>query len=137
MFNSIKAISLGAISLLILELVNQLVLIMAAVGFSSLIKSYPGLMPWSQTFTYAMGAAGHFVVMAITGIIVAMASIKKQAYRSTVFAVFIGSGISLYLSLRDDIFTPVAFIFVVSGILFALLGSWFWLRREAEKSVFK
>jgi hypothetical protein len=134
MFNSIKAISLGVISLLLLGLVNQLVLIMASVGFSYLVKTYPSLLPWSQTFTYSMGALGHFIVMGLTGVVVAMTSAPKQAYLNAGLAVITGSCISLYLSLRDDIFTLIAFLFLVSGIIFALLGCWLWKRREERSN---
>ncbi len=133
MLNSIKAISLGIVTLLLLELLNQLVVIMASVGFNYLIKSYPSLASWSQIFTYSIAALGHFIIMVITGMVVTMASISKQAFFNAGLAVIIGSAISLYFSLRDDIFTPIAFIFLISGLLFAFLGCWIWQRRENRK----
>ncbi len=133
MLNSIKAISLGIVTLLLLELLNQLVVIMASVGLNYLIKSYPSLASWSQAFTYLIAALGHFIVMIITGIVVTMASIPKMAFFNAGLAVIIGSGISLYFSLRNDIFTPIAFIFLISGLLFAFLGCWIWQRRENRK----
>ncbi len=133
MLNSIKAISLGIITLLLLELFNQLVVIMAAVGFNYFIKAEPSLATWSQIFSYAIATLGHFIVMMLTGMVVAMASVPKRAFLNAGMAVIIGSGISLYLSLRDDIFTPIAFIFLISGLLFAFLGCWIWQRRENGK----
>ena len=134
MFNSIKAISLGIIILLSLELINQLILIMSAVGFNFLIKSYPSLIPWSQIFTYSMGAFGHFIVMSLTGMTVAITSVSNRACLNAGIAATIGSSISLYLSLRDDIFTPIAFIFLISGIIFALIACSLWLKHAAKKS---
>lgn len=124
-FNSLKAISSGVITILILGLINQLVLIMAAVGYNSLMKISPAFIPWSQVFTYSLGGLGYFIVMASAGVVTAMAS-ERQDYIHIIIAAILGSSISLYLSLQEEIFTLLALIFLLLGILFAVFGGWFW-----------
>jgi len=130
MLNSLKAISIGVITILILGLVNQLMLIMAAVGYNSLIEISPAFRPWSPLFTYIVGGLGYFLVMSSAGLVTAMAS-EKHPYKHAVIAAITGSSISLYLSLQEEIFTLLALIFMVLGIGFTLFGCW--LRQKYEQ----
>jgi len=134
MLNSLKAISLGVITIFILGLVNQLVLIMAAVGFNSLIETIPGFAPWTQLSTYILAGLGFFIVMFSGGLVTAMAAIDR-AYTKAIIAAMLGSGISLYLSLKDEIFTPMAFFFVLSGVLAAMFGCWVWEKYQGRRKV--
>lgn len=132
MLNSLKAISLGVISIFILGLVNQLVLIMATVGYHSLVEFSPALKPWSQVFIYVLGGIGFFIVMAVGGLVTAMAALER-AYLKAIIASVLGCSISLYLSLKDDIFTPIAFFFVSFGVLSSLIGCWLWKKYQQKK----
>ncbi|MCU7835720.1 MAG: hypothetical protein KZQ83_10785 [gamma proteobacterium symbiont of Taylorina sp.] len=134
MLNSLKAISFGVITILILGLVNQLVIIMSAVGFNSLVKYAPGFAPWTQTFTYILAAAGFFIVMVSGGLVTTMAALK-HAYAKAVIASILGSSISLYLSLKDEIFTPIAFFFVLFGVIASIIGCWGW--KKYQKNTIK
>ncbi len=127
MLNQVKAVILGIISILIFGLINQLVLIISLVGFNSLIKSYPSLASWNQIFTYFVGGIGFAIVMLIGGFVCAMLA-KKNVYRLSAIASIIGSTTSLYLSLQNEIFTIIAFLFIALGVLSSLLGSKIWLR---------
>ena len=132
MINSLKAISYGIISIIILGLFNQLILILALVEYSVLAKTYPVLLPWSQVFTYALGGLGYFIVMFFGGIITTMAALK-HTYINAVAASILGSSISLYLSLKDEIFTPTALFFLILGIISSIFGCWVrhrYLRRK-------
>ena len=125
MLNSIKAISFGILTIIILGLVNQLVLILSLVAYSELAKTYSVLQPWSQVFTYALGALGYFIVMFFGGLTTS-AIAQTQPYIKSMIAAFLGSSFSLYLSLKDEIFTPIALVFIVFGILSTLFGCWAW-----------
>ncbi len=133
MLNSIKAVSLGVLTIFILGLINQLVLIMSAVGYNSLVKILPALLPWSQVFTYVMAALGFFIVMACGGIVSAMVA-EKQAYVKAVIASLLGSSISLYLSLQNEIFTPMALLFVLFGLMSSIVGCWGWQKYQAKSA---
>lgn len=130
--NSSKAISYGMITIVILGLFNQLILIMSLVGYSSLAKTYPVLMPWSQVFTYALGGFGFFIVMFFGGFVTAMSALK-HTYVNAVTASILGSSISLYLSLKDEIFTPIAFFFMSFGIASSIFGCWIWHKYQQRK----
>ena len=130
--NSLKAISLGVITIFILGLVNQLVLIMSAVGFNSLIKISPEFSTWSQEFTYVMAGLGVFIVMASGGLVTAKAALDR-AYTKAIIASIIGSSISLYLSLKDEIFTPIALFFLIYGIISSVIGCWIWQKYQQKK----
>ncbi|MCK5696817.1 MAG: hypothetical protein KAI02_01570 [Gammaproteobacteria bacterium] len=132
MINSLKAVSLGIITILVLGLCNQLMLIMGLVGYGSLVKSYPELQAWSHIFTYTLGGFGFCIVMFFGGFVTAMASIK-YSYTKTIIASILGISASLYLSLKDEIFTPIALIFLISGILSATLGCRVWLNYQKNK----
>jgi len=132
MINALKAISFGIITIIILGLCNQLMLIMGLVGYGSLTKIYPELQAWSQVFTYVLGGLGFCTVMFFGGLVTAMASVK-YSYTKTIIASILGSSASLYLSLKDEIFTPIALIFLVSGILSASLGCRVWLNYQKNK----
>jgi len=132
-FNSLKAISIGVNTVLILGLVNQLMLIMAMVGYNSLIKISPAFIPWTQIFTYTLGGLGYFIVMTCAGLLTAMAS-ERQAYSHAAIAAVLGSSISLYLSLQQEIFTLIALIFMMFGIGFATFGCWLWQKHLKKTS---
>jgi hypothetical protein len=131
--NSLKAISIGITSILILGLVNQLVLIMALVGYNALVKVAPDFAPWSQVFTYSIGGLGYFIVMLCAGLFTAIAS-QQHHYRHAVIAAALGSSLSLYLSLQEEIFTPLALLFLLLGVVFALFGCWLWLKYEQKNN---
>ena len=97
MLNSIKAITYGVITIIILGLLNQLIVIMSLVGYGSLSKMYPVLSNWSQIFTYFLGAVGFFLVMLSGGWVTAMTA-HKQAYQKAAIASVIGSSFSLFIS---------------------------------------
>ncbi len=134
MINSLKAISYGIISIVILGLFNQLILILALVWYSTLAKTYPELLPWSQVVTYALGGLGYFIVMFLGGLVTAMASVK-HTYSNAAAASILGSSISLYLSLKDEIFTPIALFFMILGIISSILGCWIWHKYQHRKKL--
>ncbi len=131
MLNSLKAISLGVITIFILGLVNQLVIIMSVVGYNSLIAISPVFIPWSQVFTYVIGGIGFFIVMTTGGLVTAKAA-SEQACLKAVIASILGSSISLYFSLQDEIFTPIAFFFVTFGVISSLIGCWLWKKYQQK-----
>lgn len=131
MIDSLKAISVGVISILILGLINQLVLIMAAVGFNSLMKWSDAFIPWSSAFTYFMAGLGFIIVMTIAGLLTAHAS-NNTPYTNAIIASILGSTISLYLSLQQEIFTLLALVFLILGIACSSFGCWFWLKNAKK-----
>jgi len=123
----LKAITAGIITIIVLGLVNQLVVIMANVGFSSLAKSYEIFSPYINLLTYIVGGMGYFVVMFSGGFVTAAIS-REKIYQRALIAGVIASSASLWWSLRTDIFTPIAVVFLLAGVLFTLLGSWSWTK---------
>ncbi|MCU7818450.1 MAG: hypothetical protein KZQ56_10625 [gamma proteobacterium symbiont of Lucinoma myriamae] len=95
-------------------------------------KTYPALIPWSQVFTYALGGLGFFIVMFLGGFVTAMAALK-HTYLNAFAASIVGSSISLYLSLKDEFFTPIAFFFMTFGIISSIFGCWIWHKYQQKK----
>lgn len=124
----IKAIVTGIIVITVLGLVNQLVVIMANVAYHELTKSYSFLAPYIDIFTYIVGGVGFAIVMACGGIVTAMMTLEN-VYRNAIIAALIASSVSLWWSLRTDIFTLVALLFLVFGVIFTVWGSWAWKKR--------
>ena len=120
------------ITIVILGLFNQLILIMALVGYGSLAKTYSALLPWTQVITYALGGLGYFIVMFFGGLVTTMAAVK-HSYPKAIAASILGSSISLSLSLKDEVFTPIALFFMLFGIAASILGCWFWHKYQQRK----
>jgi hypothetical protein len=104
---------------------------MSAVGYTSLSKWSPVFQPWSQVFTYTLAGIGFFVVMATGGMVTAMVALR-HAYRKALIASFFGSSISLYLSLKDEIFTPIALFFIIFGLASSAIGCWLWKNHQKD-----
>jgi len=127
-----KGIIAGIITIIVLGLVNQLVVIMANVGYHEIGKSYSFILPYINIFSYIIGILGFAIVMICGGFITA-AIAQQKIYRNAIIAALIASIASLWWSLRTDIFTPIALLFLIFSILFALWGSWVWKKKFAQE----
>jgi len=123
-----KAVSAGIITIVVLGLVNQLVVIMANVAYNEVAKSYVFLSPYLNLFTIMVGAIGFAIVMVCGGFITAFIS-QENIYRYSIIAALIASIASLWWSLRSDIFTPIALLFLIFGVVFSIWGSWMWKKK--------
>lgn len=133
MFNSIKSITSGVITIIILGLINQLILIMSLVGYGSLSKTYPFLASWTQAFTYIVSGGGYFLVMLCGGLVTAMLA-TNNTYQKAIIASIIGSSFSLSVSLKDEFFTAIALFFIIFGVLSSIFGCWLWHRYQATNA---
>ena len=132
MIDSLKAISIGMLSILILGLISQLLLIMAAVGYNSLIKWSEFFVPWSSLFNYFLAFLGIFISMTAGGMITAMVS-RRIPCTNAIIAALLGSVLSLYLSLQQEIFTPLALVFLIFALACSILGCRLWFRFQNHK----
>jgi len=126
---SLKAIISGFITIMVLGLCNQLLVIMAAVWFTHLGKTYPLIATYEQALLNTLLLIGLFFVMTTGGYVTA-AIAPRHIYFHSMMTALISSGLSLYLSLRQDILTPIALLYVLLGIAFCLIGSWYWNRKN-------
>ena len=126
---SLKAIISGFITIMLLGLCNQLVVIMAAVWFNHLGESYPLIAAYEQDLLNTLLITGLFFVMAAGGYVTA-AIAPRRIYLHSMIAALIGSSLSLYLSLRQDMLTPMALLYLFFGVTFCLAGSWYWKRKN-------
>jgi hypothetical protein len=124
---SFKAIFSGFLTIILLGLCNQLLVIMAAVWFNHLGKTYPLIVAYEQALLNTLLIIGLFFVMAAGGYVTA-AIAPRRIYFHSMIAALSGSSLSLYLSLRQDILTPMALLYLFVGIAFCLAGSWIWKR---------
>ena len=129
--NGLKAIVSGIIAILILGLITQVAVLLAEVGYNSLAKSYPLIEPFRQWFVYSTVAIGFALVMLCGGYITAAIS-RQKIYIYSFIAAFVACSISLWSSLETEVFTSSALLFLLYGIVFSLIGSWFWKRNEVK-----
>ena len=127
--NSLKAIISGFITITVLGLCNQLLVIMAAVWFNHLGETYALIAAYEQALLNTLLIIGLFFVMAAGGYVTAALS-PRRIYLHSMIAALIGSGLSLYLSLRQDILTPMSLLYLLTGIVFCLVGSWYWKKNN-------
>ena len=123
----IKALIVGISTIIILGLLSQLTVLLADVAYNSLAKNYSIFTPYRKLFTYFMTAVGFALVMLCGGYVTA-AIARQKIYLYSSIAAIVSCSISLWSSLITEIFTPLAIFFLLYGITFALLGSWFWKR---------
>jgi hypothetical protein len=129
--SGLKAVISGIVTILILGLITQVAVLLAEVGYNNLSNSYPFIDPYKQWFVYSTVAIGFALVMLCGGYITAAIS-RQKIYTYSFIAAFVACGISLWSSLVTEVFTSSALLFLIYGITFSLLGSWFWKKYDIK-----
>ena len=122
---NIKALLSGIASIIFLGLLLQLIFILSATAYNSFINTYPQWHGVARVLAYISTVSAYFAIMSFSAYISA-AIAKKNIYLHACIISLFTSGLSLISSIRDDNFTFNSLAFIVSGIIFALIGSYIW-----------
>jgi hypothetical protein len=125
----VKALIAGISTIIILGLFGQLTVLLAEVAYNSLAENFTFLYPYRKPFSYVMMATGFALVMLCGGYVTAAIAHQKIYLYSSIAAI-VSCSISLWSSLITEIFTPLAIVFLSYGLVFSLLGSWFWKKKH-------
>jgi hypothetical protein len=120
----LKAFLAGFFFIVVFGLCIQLAYMFLAMGYVELVKA----LPWVSTFggyvSYLVGFVVYFLLMASGGFLTT--SIAKKNMVVMCFLVGISSAGLSALSLQNTSeYTVFIILFVVSGVLFTIVGGWY------------
>jgi len=124
-----KALLAGIALIIFFGLLLQLIFILAATGYTVLIKDHPELQTIGLIVSYILGAVGYFFIMSSSAYITAYIA-EKNIYLHASLIALLTTGISLISSVREDNFTLTSFLFVIAGIIFSNVGAFIWQQHQ-------
>ncbi|MCW9014008.1 MAG: hypothetical protein OQL06_09515 [Gammaproteobacteria bacterium] len=131
-----KALFVGASTIIFFGLLLQLIFLLAATGYTIVIREHPEWQTIGQLLSYTIGGISYFVIMSASGYITANIA-QKNVYLHAFLIALLTTGISLISSVREDGFTLNSILFVVSGIAFTIIGGYIWLSHQHEERIIK
>jgi len=127
-----KALSIGIALIIFFGLLFQLFFILAATGFTVIIQDHPEWQTASQIFSYIIGGISYFFIMSGSSYITASFA-EKNIHLHTFLIALLTTGISLVTSIREDSYTLNSILFVVTGILFSMIGGRIWMQHQKSE----
>jgi len=126
-----KALAAGISLVLVLGLVLQLAFTSYMVGQLELSKSYPEYSSAIKLLPYLIGFGGYFLVMIAGGYLTAAIALDGVLLHAAIVGA-LTAGVSVWLSLSAGGIKLMSLIFFALGVLFAVVGAMFWLRRHRK-----
>ena len=129
--NSIKAIVVGSLFIIIVNLIMQLVFIFIAVGYNALAKDFPFLNDITGVFRYVVGIPLFTASVFFGGYLTAQIANMKVLLHCAVVALIIVSGLIVpTLEYSSLTMTGVVIVILVFGGTMA--GGWYWQKDNHE-----
>lgn len=129
MMINLKAVLAGSSLIIFFGLLFQLIFILAATAYTTMIKQHPEWQTAGLIFSYFVGTTGYFIIMSFSGYITAYIA-EKNIYLHMLLISLLPTGFSLITSVREDNITLNAILFVAAGILFSMIGGYMWIRQQ-------
>jgi len=126
---SLKALTIGISSIVIMGLTLQLIFLLLATAYAHFIKDHPDLTELGTMVSYAAGISGYFIIMYLGGYITAHLAQKKIMLHCFIVSSSV-IGLSLITSVRSDNFTYMSIIFSLTGLIFTLAGGRAWSKKS-------
>ena len=123
--NSIKAIVVGSLFIVIINLVMQLVFIFIAVGYNAIAKDYPFLNDITGVFRYIVGIPLFTASVFFGGYITAMMANIKVLLHCGVVALIIVVGMILP-TLENSSLTMTGIVVIMLVFGGTMAGGWYW-----------
>jgi hypothetical protein len=126
----LKAFLAGFLFIVVFGLCIQLAYMFLAMGYIELVKAFPWVATFGGYASYLIGLVVYFLLMVTGGVLTAC--IAKKNMIVMCFLVGISStGLSI-LSLNNySEYTSFSILFVVSGVLFTIVGGWYQKQLQA------
>ena len=128
-----KALLAGSATIIFLGLLLQLIFLLAATGYTVVIREHPQWQTFGTVLAYALGILGYFIIMSIGGYIAANIA-RRHVYRHAILIGAMTTGLSLISSIQAGNITLTSISFVVAGIGFTMIGAYFWLQTHKTES---
>ena len=132
---SIKAIVVGSLFVIIVNLVMQLVFIFIAVGYNAIAKDYPFLNDITGLFRYVIGIPLFTATVFFGGYITAQMANTKILLHCSAVALIIVSGMILP-TLENSSLTMTGIVVIILTFGGTMAGGWYWKKENHnEKAV--
>ncbi len=119
-----KAFLTGFFFIVVFGLCIQLAYMFLAMWYVDLVKTFPWVAIFGGYVSYIVGFVVYFLLMAIGGLLTASIAMKNQIVMCFLVGVS-STGLSI-LSLNNyNEYTTFSILFIVSGILFTIVGGWY------------
>lgn len=128
-----KALFIGIALILFFGLLFQLFFILAAMGYTDVIKNHPEWQTAGQLLSTIIGGGIYFFIMSGSGYITASFA-EKNIDLHTFLIALLTTGISLLTSIREDSYTLNSVLFVVAGIVFSVIGGRAWIKHQSNET---
>lgn len=130
--NSIKAISIGGIFILVSLLLLQLLYLFVAVAFNQLLLDYPLLASSSPYIRYIVGIPLLLLIMFYGGYLTAEFAAGKVLLHSAGVGVLMSAGM-LAMALENTRLTVPGLLLVLLLVLASASGGLYWQRQQAAE----
>lgn len=131
--NSLKAIISGVIFIFITALLMQLAYLFIAVAYNDLAKEYPYLNEISGIFRYLVAIPVFLGIMFLGGYLTSAIARSKELLHSFIVGV-ISIVTMMWFALSNAELTTMGIAIIIFTLLFTVLGSWYWLRKDRQRS---
>ena len=129
-----KALLAGIGSIIFLGLLMQLIFLLLATAYHVYLSEHPELSSIANVMVYVAATCAYFMVMVSGGYITAYFA-REQVYKHCLLVSCAVIGLTLFSSIKSGYFTYMSLIFVISGIIFTLIGGRIRLKHNSDKSV--
>lgn len=129
-----KALFIGIGLIAFFGLLFQLFFILAATGYTVILQDYPQWETIGKIISYIIGGASYFFIMSGSGYVTASFA-EKNINLHTFLIALLTTGISLVTSIREDSYTLNSILFVITGIIFTMIGGRVWLKHQKSDSL--
>ena len=132
---SIKAIFIGSLFIIVVNMVMQLVFIFIAVGYNALAKDFPFLHDITGLFRYIIGIPLFTASVFFGGYITAQMANTKILLHCATVALIIVSGLILP-TLENSSLTMTGIVIIILTFGGTMAGGWYWEKdNHNEKAV--
>ena len=124
-----KALLAGSATIIFLGLLLQLLFLLAATGYTLVIREHPDWQSLGTVLAYALGIFSYFLIMSIGGYITANIA-RRHVYRHAIVIGAATTGLSLISSLQAGNITFTSISFIIAGIGFTAFGAYIWCHNQ-------
>ena len=129
---NLKALAAGTALIILFGLTLQLIFLVAATGYTIMIRDYPDFQLTGKALLYALGGLGYFIIMSASGYVTANIA-KKNIYIHAIIIASATTLLSMISLLNESGLSLNSILFVLLGILFTCFGGYIWTKHHKDE----
>lgn len=130
--NSIRAIALGSLFIVVISLILQLVALFVMVGYTHLEHAYPFLSDISGVFRYLVGIPLFLIILIFGGYITAFFARTNIIFHCTLVGL-ITSIAMFWLALENATLTTTGIIIFILMMIATIAGGLYWTKKNQHR----